>query len=96
MFVLVVEVVVKPGALEDFMPLMETNARASLADEVGCHQFDVVVQRDDPHRILLYEVYDDEAAFQTHKEMPHYKAFDMAAAPLMASKSAQVYDRRVP
>ena len=54
MFVLVVEVVVKPGALDDFMPLMEANARASLADEAVCHQFDVVVQRDDPHRILLY------------------------------------------
>lgn len=96
MFVLVVEITVVPGALDRFMHLMEENAKASLGSEPGCHQFDIVQDRDDPHQILLYEVYDDEAAFQAHKDTAHYRAFDRAAGPLMAAKSARVYARRVP
>ncbi|MEO0701909.1 MAG: putative quinol monooxygenase [Pseudomonadota bacterium] len=96
MFVLVVEITVKPGALDQFLTLMFANARASRSDEPGCHQFDVAQDRDDPHQILLYEVYDNEAAFQAHKATTHYHTFDSAAAPLMAAKSARVYTRRDP
>ncbi|MEL6643404.1 MAG: putative quinol monooxygenase [Pseudomonadota bacterium] len=96
MFVLTVEIVVAPGELDCFLPLMAENARASVADEPGCHQFDVVQDRDDPHQILLYEVYTDEAAFQHHVKTPHYEAFNAAAGPLMASKTARAYTRCVP
>jgi hypothetical protein len=46
----------------------------------------------EPDRILLYEIYDDRAAFEAHKNSPHYAAFDAQSAPLVAAKSAMEYD----
>ena len=55
---------------------MLENARASLNDEPGCHQFDVCFAADDPGRCFLYEVYTDRGAFDAHLGMAHFKAFD--------------------
>ena len=35
-------------------------------DEPGCRRFDVVEPQGEPDRVLLYEIYDDEAAFDAH------------------------------
>jgi autoinducer 2-degrading protein len=43
--------------------------------ERGCRQFDVFVPRGEKDRVMLYEVYDDEAAFQEHLRIKHYAAF---------------------
>ena len=74
-FVLIVEFQVKPESLAKFNELIAVNAKASVANEPGCRQFDVLRALDDPNRIVLYEVYDSEAAFKTHLEQAHTKTF---------------------
>ncbi len=75
-FVLIVEFQVKPGCLEKFNEAIAINAKASVADEPGCRQFDVLHNQDDPHHIVLYEVYDDEAAFRDdHMKRSHTQTF---------------------
>jgi quinol monooxygenase YgiN len=86
-----VHLVIVGDALGDFMPLIEENARASLAHEPGCHRFDVCVDADDPARLFLYEVYADEMAFAAHLAAPHYLAFDTATRPMIASKTVARY-----
>jgi autoinducer 2-degrading protein len=70
MFVLVVSLRVKPGRDRQFLAAIEANAAASLRDEPGCRRFDVLRDNADVHHYLLYEVYDDEAAFQAHRNTP--------------------------
>ena len=41
MLIVVVEFIIDPERLAEFMPLMLNNARTSLAEEPGCHQFEV-------------------------------------------------------
>ncbi len=41
MYVVIVDFVAKPDFVEAFRAQMVRNARASLADEPGCRQFDV-------------------------------------------------------
>ena len=86
--VIVVDLVID-GDRDRFMELMAANAAASLRDEPGCRQFDVCVDADDPGRLMLYEVYDDEAAFAAHGASPHYQAFDKASAQLIARKDVR-------
>ena len=74
-FVLIVEFQVKPESLAKFSELIAVNAKASVASEPGCRQFDVLSAVDDPCRVVLYEVYDSEAAFKTHLEQAHTKTF---------------------
>jgi autoinducer 2-degrading protein len=92
-FVLTVEFEVKPENVERFHVLIAENARSSVANEPGCRQFDVTQAQDQPNRILLYEVYDDVAAFEAHTTMPHVAAFFAEARPMITSQTARRLDR---
>ena len=83
-FVIIAEFEVKADRLEEFLKLARTDASRSVANEPGCRQFDVTVDRERPNRVVLYEVYDDEAAFDAHVETPHLKAFRAGIEGLIA------------
>ena len=91
-FVIVVDFQLKAGALAQFMPLMLENATASECDEAGCQRFDVLSPHDaDNERVFLHEVYDDETAFETHLQTPHFLQFRDAVAPLVVKQVVQKY-----
>ncbi len=96
MYVVIVDFVAKPDFVEAFRAQMVRNARASLADEPGCRQFDVSVVADDPAKIFLYELYDDRAAFEAHLKTTHYREFDAKTAPWVATKAARHFLRICP
>ena len=85
-YVVLVEFQLRPGTFERFRQLISENARASVRDEPGCRQFDVVVPDGEPDSVLLYEIYDDKAAFAAHMKTPHFAAFDRDSASCVASK----------
>jgi quinol monooxygenase YgiN len=78
--------------MRNFRRLIDANAQASVADEPGCRRFDVLAHRRDADRILLYEIYDDRAAFDAHLKTPHFAVFDRDSAPLVADKTVVEYD----
>lgn len=91
-FVIVVDFKVKPGQMAAFRKLIDDNARASVKDEPGCTRFDVCAHCKDADRILLYEIYDDRAAFDAHLKTRHFAVFNTESAPLVADKSVAEYD----
>lgn len=72
MYVIIAPIQVKEGHREEFIAAIIDDAKGSVNDEPGCLRFDVIQDADDPHRIWLYEVYEDEAAFQAHTQAPHF------------------------
>jgi quinol monooxygenase YgiN len=92
-FVLVVEFEVKPESVDRFHSLIAENARKSVANEPGCRQFDVMRAQDQENRILLYEVYDDQAAFEAHGKMPHVADFFREAKPMITEQKARRLER---
>ena len=91
-FIILVDFKIKPGQMADFRRLIDDNARASVRDEPGCRRFDVGVDRKDADRILLYEIYDDRAAFDAHLKTKHFAVFNVASAALVADKTVTEYD----
>ena len=91
-FVLVVKIVIKPENVDKFMPKLMENAKAARG-ESGCKTFDVLVDPNDKTRIMLYEVYDDEKAFEAHQATPHFKKYLAEAVPLLASRERQVFTK---
>jgi len=79
------------GSTSQFMPLIQTNAAKSLADEPECHRFDVCLNPAVPEELLLYEIYTDRAAFDVHLASEHFKVFDQATSSMVASKSTRIY-----
>ena len=94
-FVLIVEFQVKPEHLEKFNQLIAVNAQASVREEPGCRQFDVLHNQDDPNHVVLYEVYDSAAAFQDHMGRKHTQTFLGEAKVLVTKQTAYKLTRRV-
>ena len=91
-FVIVVDFHIRPGEMPNFRRLIDANARASVAEEPGCRRFDVCLDRKNADRILLYEIYDDRAAFDAHMKTRHFLEFNAASAPLVVDKNVAEYD----
>ena len=64
MYVVTVDLQVKPEYVANFQEAMLVNARSALLKEPGCRRFDVTVDENDAGHFFLFEAYDDEAAFQ--------------------------------
>jgi autoinducer 2-degrading protein len=87
---------IKAGQIERLMKELLANAKAARETEPGCLQFDVLVDPKDPARLMLYEVYKDEAAFEAHQQAPHFKRYLEQGVPLLESRERTVYRRTAP
>jgi autoinducer 2-degrading protein len=85
-YVITVEFDVVAAQFETFLRLMADNAEASRRDEPGCKRFDVCRPRDSESRVFLYEIYDDEAAFQAHLQTGHFKSFATATKDMITAR----------
>lgn len=87
-FVVIAEFDVAPERLEEFLAVARDDATASVRDEPGCRQFDVIVL-DGQGGVLFHEVYDDRAAFDAHLQTPHLARF-RAALPALVRGEGRV------
>jgi (4S)-4-hydroxy-5-phosphonooxypentane-2,3-dione isomerase len=83
MFILIVNLHVKPEHIDAFREATVENARNSIKEE-GILRFDFLQQTDDPTRFALYEVYRDADAPVKHRETAHFNAWAAKAAQMLA------------
>lgn len=83
MFVIHVQVRVKPEAVQAFIDATRENARQSLR-EPGIARFDVVQNTEDPTHFVLVEVYRTAQAPAAHKETAHYHTWRSTVESMMA------------
>ena len=91
-FVLVVNIRIKPESIDGFMLKLFDNAREA-RKEPGCRQFEVLIDPKDRAKIMLFEVYDSEKAFEAHQATPHFKKYLAEAVPMLASRERQVFTK---
>jgi len=92
MFVLVVNLRIKQENVDAFMKGALENAAAA-RKEPGCRQFEVLVDPGDRTRAMLFEMYDDESAFEAHQRTAHFKKYLAEAVPLLAARERHVWQR---
>ena len=83
MHVVVVNVHVKPEAIEAFIAATADNHLHTRKEPENV-RFDVLRRNDDANRFVLYEVYTSEAGFTAHQQTTHYVRWKEAVAPMMA------------
>jgi len=93
MYVVIVEFNIKPGFVVSFRERVRQQARDSLAGEPGCHLFDVCIDPDRADFVLLYEVYSDRDAFDTHLASAHFSGFDATVRDWVADKRVACFER---
>jgi quinol monooxygenase YgiN len=85
MFILIVNIQIKPEHIEAFREATIENGRNSRL-EPAIARFDMLQQSDDPSRFVLIEVYRAMEGIPAHKETAHYQKWlktvdDMFAEP---------------
>jgi len=93
MLAVCVDFEVDPASLDAFLTIIQNNASVSLANEVGCHQFDITQDLQNPTKIFLYELYDDVAAFDLHKKASHYLKFNQLVSEMVTAKSVRLLQK---
>lgn len=82
-----VKVRIKPEQRAQFLHAIEADALGSERDEPGCYRFNVLQDEQDQNVYYFYEVYEDEAALEKHRAMPHFASWRAAAAEVLDGPS---------
>ena len=93
MLAVCVDFEIDPASLDAFLTIMQKTAADSLANEVGCHQFDITQDLQNPTKIFLYELYDNAAAFDIHKKASHYLEFNQLVSEMVTAKSVRLLQK---
>jgi len=69
-FANVVTIEVAQGRRDQLLPLLAAHKARSLKDEPGTLQFEILLPKDDDTKVVSYEVYRDDTAFEIHRNGP--------------------------
>ncbi|HVW75642.1 MAG TPA: putative quinol monooxygenase [Rhizomicrobium sp.] len=86
-YVVTVDFGTAPENFDRFKQIMNENAKASVMNEPGCREFNVYEVASAPNHLFLFEVYDDDAAFQQHVNSAHFKHFKDVSDPIITSRA---------
>ena len=83
-----VDLVVIPSEMPKFLEAIKENG-ANAVKEPGCREFNITVMANNPNHVFLYEVYDNEAALNTHRQTEHFKKYQAATANMIADRNVR-------
>ena len=64
---------IEPGQKNNVIPLFKAHAERCIKGESGTLQFDILQPMDEANKVMIYEVYQDEAALEVHRNGPYFK-----------------------
>jgi quinol monooxygenase YgiN len=74
MLIVAGSIITEPGGREPFLIAVQPMMSATL-DEPGCHEYAFTPDPNDDNRVLLYELWDDQAALDGHFASAHMAAW---------------------
>lgn len=87
-YVVIAEFSIAKEHRAEFLRACGEDADSSVKNEPGCRVFDVLTSADtDEGLVVLHEIYDDKAAFDAHRETPHFATFAAAVERLGAIRT---------
>jgi autoinducer 2-degrading protein len=86
----VVEYDIQPGQVDAYLAALKENAAATVK-EPGCQEFNILVSQKDPNHVLIFEVYNDAAAAQAHRETDHYKKYAATIKDMFVKREARPF-----
>jgi quinol monooxygenase YgiN len=84
-YVRVAEIGIDPAQGDRYRAALAEEIEASVRLEPGVLALQAVSDRDDPSRIIVFEIYADEAAYKAHPETPHFRAYKAAVESIVTS-----------
>jgi len=85
LYINAVDLVIVPSEMPKFLEAIKENG-ANAVKEPGCREFNITVLASNPNHVFLYEVYDNEAALDAHRQTPHFKKYQAATQGMVADR----------
>ena len=70
-----VDIDVVHGQIGNYLAALKENGAAAVKQEPGCHEFNITVSQKDPKHVFIFEVYDNAAALDAHRQTDHFKKY---------------------
>jgi (4S)-4-hydroxy-5-phosphonooxypentane-2,3-dione isomerase len=78
---------VVPGRREEYLAILKAHREVYRRHETGILAFQILCPRDDDTKVMLYELYADEAAFEAHFNGPARSRLREATAAIVVKRS---------
>jgi len=83
-----VDLVIVPSEMPKFLDAIKEKG-ANAVKEPGCREFNITVLASNPNHVFLYEVYDNEAALEAHRQTEHFKKYAAMTKGMVADRSVR-------
>jgi quinol monooxygenase YgiN len=85
-YVRIAELEIDPARLEVYTAAVREEMDASVRVEPGVLAIYAVAEKDNPLRIRFFEIYADEAAYNAHRESPHFRKYVATTKDMITSR----------
>jgi quinol monooxygenase YgiN len=97
MFVVIVDVLVRPEYVEHFRKAVTRQGENSITREKGCLGFEILQDPEKPTSFVLYETYTDAPTFyEVHVSTPHFADYAATTADWIETKSIRALTKLWP
>jgi quinol monooxygenase YgiN len=84
-YVRLAEIDIDPAQLDAYKAAIKEEIESSVRAEPGVLALYAVSDKDNPARIIVFEMYADREAYETHLEAPHFKTYKAATQHMIRS-----------
>jgi len=83
-----VDLDIAPAELDKYLAAVKENGAATIK-EPGCREYHIMVSATNPNNVLLFEVYDNDAAAQAHRATEHFKKYAATTANMVTARNVR-------
>lgn len=84
-YVQVAEIEIDPAQLDTYRAAVQEQIDAAIQKEPGVLVLYAVSEKDEPHRVKVFEIYRDRKAYEAHLESDHFRKYKAAVAKMVTS-----------
>src|SRR4051812_25727442 len=88
-YVQVAEIEVDPAQLDTYRAAVREQIDAAIQKEPGVLVLYAVSEKDEPHRVKVFEIYRDRKAYEAHLESDHFRKYKAVAKMVTSLKLMQ-------
>jgi quinol monooxygenase YgiN len=81
----IAELEIEPGELSAYRDALKEEIEASIRLEPGVLTLYAVSVKDQPNQVRIFEMYENQAAYESHLRTPHFKKYKTATQGMVKS-----------
>ena len=81
----IAEIEIEPAALDQYIAILKKESEASIRIEPGVISIYPMFEKDQPTKIRILEIYENDEAYQAHLQTPHFKEYKSTTLNMVKS-----------